>query len=88
MPLTEDVEFLARLQKFNRVQIPVEVRCRYKLERGEILKAEVRLAGGAGFERFFARLLGDGRLTVPWEVILKLEADKQRYLLAVRLKPK
>lgn len=32
MPLTENVEFLARLQKLNRVQIPVEVSWHYKLE--------------------------------------------------------
>lgn len=90
MPLTESVEFLARLQKLNRVQIPVEVRWRYKLEPGDILKAEVYPIGvlGVGPEKFVARLLGDGRITVPWEVIWKLGLGKRRYMLKVWLKPK
>lgn len=90
MPLTESVEFLARLQKLNRVQIPVEVRWRYKLEPGELLKVEVYAIGGSSVspERFVARLLGDGRMTVPWEVIWKLGLGKRRYMLKVWLKPK
>ena len=65
MPLTETVEFLARLQKYNRIQIPVEVRWRYKLEHGELLKVSVQPVGGlfvgglfVGGEEFIARLMG------------------------------
>jgi bifunctional DNA-binding transcriptional regulator/antitoxin component of YhaV-PrlF toxin-antitoxin module len=89
MPLTERVEFLARLQKLNRVQVPVEVRWRYKLESGELLNVQVRSVAGfsAGSERFVARLLGDGRITVPWEVIWKLRLDKGRHMLTVWLEP-
>jgi len=41
MPVTETVMFLAKMQKLNRVQIPVEVRGRYKLEPGELLKVRI-----------------------------------------------
>jgi len=87
MPLTEKVQFLARLQKLNRVQIPVEVRWRYKLEAGELLKVEVQSVGGFVYEDFVAKLLGDGRITVPWEVIWRLELGKRLHMLRVWLKP-
>ena len=89
MPLTEKVEFLARLQKLNRVQIPVEVRWRYKLKKGEILEVQVLPTEGcsASAERFVARLLGDGRITIPWEVAQELELDRSGYMLRVWLVP-
>jgi len=40
------VKYLARLHKLNRVQIPVEVRWRYKLESGEMLKVRVQFVEG------------------------------------------
>lgn len=88
MPLTEKVQFLARLQKLNRVQIPVEVRWRYKLEPGELLKVRVQPVGGFYYEDFVAKLVGGGRITVPWEVIWRLELGKQRHMLRVWLEPK
>ena len=87
MPLTESVGFLARLQKLNRIQIPVEVRWRYKLEHGELLKVEVHPVGSLDSEKFVARLLADGRITVPWEVAWHLKLDKPGYMLKVWLKP-
>jgi len=87
MPLTESVGFLARLQKLNRIQIPVEVRWRYKLEPGELLKVEVHPVGGLDSEGFVARLLADGRITIPWEVAWHLKLDKPGYMLKVWLKP-
>jgi len=87
MPLTEAVGFLARLQKLNRIQIPVEVRWRYKLEPSELLKVEVHPVGGLDREEFVARLLADGRITIPWEVAWHLKLDKPGYLLKVWLKP-
>ena len=89
MPVAETVEFLARLQRLNRIQIPVEVRWRYKLEPGELLKVLVQPVGGFSVsgEEFIARLLRDGRITIPWEVVWALELDKQRYVLRVWLKP-
>jgi hypothetical protein len=89
MPLTEGVEFLARLQKLNRVQVPVEVRWRYKLEAGELLNVHVQPVDGfsVGSEKFVARLLKDGRITVSWEVIWKLGLGKGRHMLTVWLEP-
>lgn len=87
MPLTETVEFLARLQKLNRVQVPVEVRWRYKLEQGELLKVRVQPVGSLADEEFIARLLRGGRITIPWEVVWALKLDKPGYVLRVWLKP-
>jgi len=87
MPLTEKVKFLARLQKLNRVQIPVEVRWRYKLEKGQILKVEVQPLDGfsASSEGFVARLLGDGRITIPWEVVWECHLGRSGCMLRVWL---
>jgi len=87
MPITEKVSFLARLQKLNRLQIPVEVRWRYKLEKGEILKVKVNPVGSLESETFVARLLGDGRITIPWEVIWKFQLRRSGYMLRVGLLP-
>ena len=89
MPLTETVQFLARMQKLNRVQVPVEVRWRYKLEAGDLLKVRVQPLGGFGVanEVFVAKLLGDGRVTVPWEVISSLHLVGKRWMLRVWLEP-
>jgi len=87
MPLTETVEFLARLQKWNRVQIPVEVRWRYKLKAGELLKVRVHPVGSFGDEEFIAKLLCGGRFTIPWEAVWALKLDKPGYMLRVRLIP-
>ena len=91
MPLTETVEFLAKLQKYNRIQIPVEVRWRYKLEHGELLKVSVQPVGSLSVvrgEEFIARLMRGGRITIPWEVVWHLKLDKPGYMLRVWLKPK
>lgn len=71
--MKDKVSFLARLQAQNRIQIPVEVRWRYKLEPGQILRLEVYPTGSLGSEGFYARLQHDGRVNVPWEVAWTLE---------------
>jgi len=80
---------LAKLQRLNRIQIPVEVRWRYKLEPGELLKVLVQPVDefSVSAEEFIARLLRDGRITIPWEVVWALGLDKPRYVLRVWLKP-
>ncbi len=71
--LKEKVSFLARLQVENRIQIPVEVRWRYKLEPGQILRLEIYPMNGFNSEEFFARLQLGGRINVPWEAVWALE---------------
>jgi len=89
VPLTETVEFLARSQKYNRIQVPVEVRWRYKLEHGELLKMSVQPVGSffVSGEEFIAKLMRGGRITIPWEVVWALKLDKPGYMLRVRLIP-
>ena len=88
MPVTETVMFLAKMQKLNRVQIPVEVRGRYKLEPGELLKVRIQPIGKLGSEDFVAKLLRGGRITIPWEVIWAFDLNKPGFMLRVWLNPK
>ena len=86
MPLTEYVKFLARLQTQNRIQIPVEIRQRFKLEAKQFLRVEIRHIDSFREERFFAKLKPDGRITVPWEIVWALEI-KPGHMLRVWLYP-
>jgi len=63
MPLTDCVSFKAVIQRNRRIQIPVLIRWRFKLEPGEIFKVDLRV--GYPHEEFYARMSKDGRLTVP-----------------------
>ena len=73
----------------NRVQIPVEVRWRYKFESREMLKVRVQFVEGFDVdgEELSARHLHDGRITIPWEVVWKLNIDKPGCMLRVLLEP-
>jgi bifunctional DNA-binding transcriptional regulator/antitoxin component of YhaV-PrlF toxin-antitoxin module len=87
LPLTEVVEFLTRLQKHGRVQIPVEIRWRYKLELGELMNVWLSPVNSLSHEKFVARLTRSGRITVPHEVAYVLKLDEPRCMLRVRLDP-
>jgi len=86
LPLTEDASFEALLQRGNRIQIPVEVRWRYRLEPGEILQVDIVSPGRylPSRGRFYARLQKSGRVTVPWEQVVKHDL-KSGILVAVTL---
>ena len=71
--LSEEV-FLARLQRGNRVQVPVLIRWKHRLDPGEVLKVRVR-SEEVGGRSFYARLGRDGRFTVPKIVIEYLEVE-------------
>lgn len=73
MPLTRDEEFVARLQRNSRVQVPVLIRWKNKLEPGEVLDICVYDPETGEEERFYARLSLDGRFTVPRVVVEELE---------------
>jgi len=72
MPLTERVEFKARIQKGNRIQLPKLVRWRFKLETNQILKVSGIITNFfGGWETFYARMDKSGRVTIP-KLTLKL----------------
>jgi bifunctional DNA-binding transcriptional regulator/antitoxin component of YhaV-PrlF toxin-antitoxin module len=78
MPLTELASFKAKLENRNRIQIPNVLRWRYKMEQGELLKANVRVFDSENYEEetFLAKMTIDGRLTVPkltMEILKKRE---------------
>ena len=78
MPLTELASFKAKLENRNRIQIPNLLRWRYKMEQGELLKANVRVFDSENYEEetFLAKMTNDGRLTIPkltMEILKKRE---------------
>jgi len=73
MPLTYEEDFVAKLQKHNRVQIPVLIRWKHKLECGDVLR--IRIYNRGNSEYFYAKLSVDGRFTIPHVAALELEAE-------------
>lgn len=69
VPVSEDVWFKAVLQRGNRVQVPVLVRWRHRLDPGEVLEVRVSPLGSFEEEDFLARLQKGWRITVPKIVV-------------------
>ena len=72
MPLEREESFIAKLQKNNRVQVPMLIRWKNKLTPGEILHVRVE---NSSIEYFYARLSRDGRLTIPRIIVKELEIE-------------
>lgn len=62
-------EFIARVQKNNRVQIPVLIRWKNKLKIGVIMKVRIFKSGDIKSHGFHARLGKSGRITIPKIVV-------------------
>jgi bifunctional DNA-binding transcriptional regulator/antitoxin component of YhaV-PrlF toxin-antitoxin module len=73
LPVSETMWIHVKLLSENRVQIPVLVRWKFKLEPAEVLKVEVSPVRSGASETFFARLQKGGRITVPLRVAVFLE---------------
>jgi len=57
--------FTAKIQQNRRIQIPVLLRWRYKLNLGIVLKIEIVRTSPLKKTRFYARLQKSGRVTIP-----------------------
>jgi len=75
LPLTRQEEFTGVLQKHNRVQVPVLIRWKHRLEPGEILHINVYNVREFGSEKFYVRLSRDGRFTIPSKVAKRINAE-------------
>jgi bifunctional DNA-binding transcriptional regulator/antitoxin component of YhaV-PrlF toxin-antitoxin module len=75
LPVSENTWIHAKLLSENRVQIPVLVRWKFKLEPGEVLKVKVSPMRSHASETFFVRLQKGGRITVPTQVAVFLELE-------------
>ena len=95
MPLTEVVVFNAVLQRGNRIQVPRDIRWRFKMEPDQVLKVEVFPLNSfsALNEVFYICMTKDGRIAVPslTRAILQSHRAKTQPLegsvLKVRLSP-
>ena len=75
VPLSRNESFHTRLQRYNRVQIPVLVRWKHKLEAGEVLYVRVYNPESYDDEKFYVKLLEGGRITIPKLVVELLEVE-------------
>jgi len=76
MPLEKEEVFLAKLQKGNRIQIPVVIRGMHKLRVNEILGIEVRSTKDMlDYRDFYAMVSNDGRFVIPKIIVEKLELE-------------
>jgi len=57
--------FTAKIQASMRIQIPVLIRWKYKLNPGTVLKIEIVRTSPLKKTRFYARLQKSGRITIP-----------------------
>jgi bifunctional DNA-binding transcriptional regulator/antitoxin component of YhaV-PrlF toxin-antitoxin module len=82
MPLTESVTFKTKLQRHNRIVVPRLFRWRFKMEPGELLKANLRVFGSENYEEetFLAKMTIDGRLTIPKLTIDVLKQREEKIL--------
>jgi flagellar assembly factor FliW len=93
MSLTEEVGFLAVLQRGNRVQVPRLIRWQFKLEPVQVLHVTVAIQEDTDVEAdFYMRMTRDGRLTIPKVTLKTLQADSDKeslvgYVLVMTLKP-
>jgi len=72
LPMLRDEKFLARLQRGNRIQVPVLIMWKHKLNAGEVLKVRVWSSEAHTGESFYVRLGKDGRFRVPKIVVEEL----------------
>jgi bifunctional DNA-binding transcriptional regulator/antitoxin component of YhaV-PrlF toxin-antitoxin module len=91
LPLTEHVNFKARMNCRNRFQVPKNVRWRFRLETNQILKVQVSIEGAWGQpQAFFSRLTKDGRIVIPKITMRLLNINRTNltgYILDVTLTP-
>ena len=94
VPLTEAVTFTTRLQKGNRIQIPVLVRWRYKLEPVQVLRVTVHAVSLWGSQQtFHACMSAGGRITIPRlvrDMLTERKEERERVIgavLEVRIEP-
>ena len=86
LPLGGEESFHARVQKYNRVQIPVLVRWKHKLKIGEVLRVEIEELEEGGEEDFYAKVLDGGRITIP-KLVVELLDIQPKAVVHVTLYP-
>ena len=86
LPLVHEEEFTGVMQKHLRIQIPVLIRWKNRLEPSEILHIYVYNVKEYQGEKFYARLSRDGRFTIPPKVAKRINA-KPGTVLKVTLHP-
>jgi len=84
MSLEHVERFHARVQAGNKVQIPVLIRWKNKLEPGEVFHMEINKVDEYKSEKFYVRLGKDGRVVIPKLAVERL-GIKHRDVLSCTL---
>lgn len=92
MPLYEKVNFVAKLQRENRLQVSKYVRWKYKLEPDQTLKVTVSVNWSMIDHSvfFLARMRKDGRIVIPkvnMDLLQDRKMDLTGYVVKVTLEP-
>ena len=74
-----EVSFLGRLVAGNRLQVPVEIRWRFRLRPGEICLVRLEFEEWGSAE-FYARLQRGGQVMVPVEVVRAAELERGKVM--------
>ncbi len=66
MPLDQEINFQAILEKGNRLQVPQLFRWQYKMEVNQVLRVGVNVHGGWVYRQYFlAKMDKQGRILIP-----------------------
>ena len=91
MPLTEKVTFTTALQSGDKVQVSQLIRWRFKMDSDQALKVGVNFLDlHKGWEFFYARMRGDGRIAVPKLVLGRFKDEETSlagYVVEVMIEP-
>ena len=91
MTLTQKVTFQTVLEKGNRIQVPKMIRWQFKMDSNQVLKVGINaLDLGRGWQFFYQKMAGDGRINVPRLALLILKGEKPSlagYLIEMTLEP-
>jgi hypothetical protein len=90
LPLTHRVTFKVQLQNQGRFQVPKKIRWYYKLESSQMLEVTLKVFNLGFEEKFLAKMLPDGRITVPRLVIVALKhslPDLKSSFIEIQLEP-
>lgn len=90
MPLRRHVSFQARLQRWNKLQVPKNERVHYDLEATQMLKVTLNPHGvWTTPQTFLAKIREDGRIPIPKTImdLLNTKPLPENCILEVTLEP-
>jgi hypothetical protein len=77
MPLTRKVTFNKKLEKGQRVQIPMMIRWEFKMEPDQVLKVGITFPNKfKGWQFFYAKMEKAGKIFIPKMILAPWQEEK------------